>query len=84
MIEKAGKAPLAEASIANSKDLVVPMDPSASSSIPIDSSFTVYIDPTGVIFDASLNQTNAQNNNNKFYIAQVRTPMRLASVSTLA
>ena len=82
-VEKVGKVPLAEASIANSKDLVVPMDPSASLSDGLDSSFTVYIDPTGVIFDASLNQTNAQNNNNKFYIAQVSTPKSTASVSAL-
>lgn len=44
--------------------------------IPIDdgvaSSWHVYVDPdTGIIYDASLNQTNASNNNNKFYRVQV-------------
>lgn len=45
--------------------------------IPVDQlchmpGFQVYVDPdTGVIFDASLNQTNASHNNNKFYIIQV-------------
>ncbi|GKT41302.1 poly [ADP-ribose] polymerase 2-B [Colletotrichum spaethianum] len=32
---------------------------------------TVYIAPDGVIYDASLNQTNATNNNNKFYRVQL-------------
>ncbi|OHW98329.1 PARP-like domain-containing protein [Colletotrichum incanum] len=32
---------------------------------------TVYIAPDGVIYDASLNQTNATNNNNKFYRIQL-------------
>lgn len=44
--------------------------------IPIDdgvsSAWHVYVDPdTGIIYDASLNQTNASNNNNKFYRVQV-------------
>ncbi|KAG9698518.1 PARP-domain-containing protein, partial [Aureobasidium melanogenum] len=44
--------------------------------IPIDdgvaSSWHVYVDPdTGIIYDASLNQTNASNNNNKFYRVQL-------------
>lgn len=34
-------------------------------------SFEVYIDDDGVIYDASLNQTNAGNNNNKFYRLQL-------------
>lgn len=83
-VEKASKVPLAEAGIANSKDLVVPMDPSAGFLGGLDSSFTVYIDPTGTIFDASLNQTNTQNNNNKFYIAQVSSLMSPAFVTALA
>ena len=33
--------------------------------------YTVYIDSDGVIFDTNLNQTNARNNNNKFYRLQV-------------
>ncbi|OAA72364.1 poly polymerase 2 ADP-ribosyltransferase 2 [Cordyceps fumosorosea ARSEF 2679] len=45
--------------------------------IPVDNfcplpGVQVYIDPdSGVIYDASLNQTNASNNNNKFYIIQL-------------
>lgn len=37
------------------------------------SSYQVYIDDDGLIWDASLNQTNASANNNKFYKVQVRT-----------
>jgi poly [ADP-ribose] polymerase len=33
--------------------------------------YMVYIGDDGVIYDASLNQTNAGNNNNKFYRIQV-------------
>jgi hypothetical protein len=46
--------------------------------IPVDdectlASYRVYIDESdGIIYDASLNQTNATNNNNKFYRVQVR------------
>lgn len=44
--------------------------------IPIDDycplpSYRVYVDGDGTIWDASLNQTNAGNNNNKFYKVQV-------------
>jgi len=44
--------------------------------IPVDeycglTSYQVYIDDDKVIYDASLNQTNAGNNNNKFYRVQV-------------
>ncbi|KAM3438624.1 hypothetical protein MY4824_003163 [Beauveria thailandica] len=45
--------------------------------VPVDNfcplaGFQVYIDPdSAVIYDASLNQTNASNNNNKFYIIQL-------------
>lgn len=35
-------------------------------------SYQVYIDNDGTIWDASLNQTNASANNNKFYKVQVR------------
>jgi poly [ADP-ribose] polymerase len=48
----------------------------ANLDIPIDDGVSptwhVYVDPdTGIIYDASLNQTNASNNNNKFYRVQV-------------
>lgn len=44
--------------------------------IPVDEycplvNYKVYIDSTGLPLDASLNQTNASNNNNKFYRIQV-------------
>lgn len=32
----------------------------------------VYIDDSGIIYDAALNQTNVGNNNNKFYRIQVK------------
>lgn len=71
-VEKKPKVALAEGGIANTKDLVVPVDPSVHFAGGLGADFGVYIDPHGLIYDASLNQTNAQNNNNKFYIVQVR------------
>ncbi len=41
----------------------------------------VYIDDDGLIWDASLNQTNATANNNKFYKVQVRVPKLTQVVS---
>lgn len=54
--------------------------------IPVDSychlDLQVYVDPnSGVIYDASLNQTNARNNNNKFYIVQVSCMQQKSIVS---
>ncbi|KAI5293085.1 hypothetical protein KEM52_005845 [Ascosphaera acerosa] len=34
----------------------------------------VYVDDDGLVWDAALNQTNASNNNNKFYILQILRP----------
>lgn len=52
--------------------------------IPVDShsphffDHKVYVDPdSGMIWDASLNQTNASNNNNKFYIIQASSEFPL-------
>jgi poly [ADP-ribose] polymerase 2/3/4 len=44
--------------------------------IPLDEgcphqTYRVYIDENGVVYDASLNQSNASHNNNKFYRVQV-------------
>ncbi|GMK57423.1 hypothetical protein CspeluHIS016_0402570 [Cutaneotrichosporon spelunceum] len=44
--------------------------------VPIDEycnlvTYKVYIDDDGIIYDANLNQTNAGNNNNKFYRVQL-------------
>ncbi|KAI9652272.1 MAG: hypothetical protein M1829_001802 [Trizodia sp. TS-e1964] len=38
---------------------------------PLNGSHKVYIDPTGRIYDASLNQTDVKNNHNKFYRIQL-------------
>jgi poly [ADP-ribose] polymerase len=48
----------------------------ATLDIPVDDGvepgYHVFVDPnSGIIYDASLNQTNATNNNNKFYRVQV-------------
>jgi poly [ADP-ribose] polymerase 2/3/4 len=48
----------------------------STANIPLDEGcplfdYEVYVDPQGVIFDASLNQTNSTNNNNKFYRIQL-------------
>ncbi|KAK1724167.1 poly polymerase catalytic domain-containing protein [Colletotrichum acutatum] len=48
-----------------SKGIVVPLDEGCKVQ------GNVYIAPDGVIYDASLNQTNASNNNNKFYRIQL-------------
>ena len=51
---------------------------SRTTQVPLDEGCTltmyrVYIDDSGLIYDAALNQTNAGNNNNKFYRIQVST-----------
>lgn len=56
----------AENNITKSKDLVVQLDEHCP-----NVHHRVYIDDNGLIYDASLNQTNATNNNNKFYRVQV-------------
>lgn len=59
---------VAEAQIATSSTLRIPVDEGC----PL-ASYRVYVDPSdGIIYDASLNQTNAGKNNNKFYRVQVR------------
>ncbi|EAQ82970.1 hypothetical protein CHGG_10788 [Chaetomium globosum CBS 148.51] len=62
---KAEKA-MGKGQIAKSKTLLIPLDEGC----PFTTS-KVYIDDAGVIYDASLNQTNASNNNNKFYRIQL-------------
>lgn len=52
--------------VAKTQVVKVPMDEHCN----LDN-YTVYIDQDGVIYDASLNQTNSGNNNNKFYKIQV-------------
>jgi WGR domain len=48
-------------------NLTIPLDEGCN----LGSAYCVYVNPEGVIFDVSLNQTNAGNNNNKFYRIQV-------------
>ncbi|KAI0387336.1 PARP-domain-containing protein [Hypomontagnella monticulosa] len=62
------EAKVAVGQIAKSRDVRIPLDEGAEKKY---SSYEVYIDDDGVIYDASLNQTNATNNNNKFYRVQV-------------
>ncbi|KAF2204452.1 PARP-domain-containing protein [Delitschia confertaspora ATCC 74209] len=59
---------MGEESIIKSRDIVVPLDEGCT----LPTTYRVYIDDRGVIYDASLNQTNASANNNKFYRVQVR------------
>ncbi|KAK3686150.1 poly-ribose polymerase-like protein [Podospora appendiculata] len=64
-VAKVGKA-LGEGQVAKDKSIQVPLDEGC----PYYTS-KVYIGDDGVIYDASLNQTNASNNNNKFYRVQL-------------
>jgi poly [ADP-ribose] polymerase len=57
-----------EGSVVKSKDIVIPLDDNC-----FLTSYRVYVDDDGVVYDATLNQTNASHNNNKFYRVQVRT-----------
>ncbi|KAI0171974.1 PARP-domain-containing protein [Hypoxylon sp. FL1284] len=59
---------VADGQIAKSLDIRVPIDEGAERAFP---QYEVYIDGDGVIYDASLNQTNASWNNNKFYRIQL-------------
>ncbi|KAI1339536.1 PARP-domain-containing protein [Xylariaceae sp. FL0016] len=62
------EAKVAEGQIAKSLDVRIPVDEGSEREL---ANYEVYIDDDGVIYDASLNQTNAGNNNNKFYRVQV-------------
>ncbi|KAI8945652.1 poly polymerase catalytic domain-containing protein [Xylaria longipes] len=59
---------VAEAQIAKSLDVRIPVDEGAQRELV---NYEVYIDDNGVIYDASLNQTNSGRNNNKFYRVQL-------------
>ena len=58
---------MGEGQVAKSNDMQIPLDEGC-----LFPTSKVYIDDSGVIYDASLNQTNSSNNNNKFYRIQVR------------
>ncbi|KAI1269123.1 PARP-domain-containing protein [Xylariaceae sp. FL1019] len=62
------EAKVAEGQIAKSFDVKIPVDEGSERQLM---NYEVYINDDGVIYDASLNQTNASNNNNKFYRIQV-------------
>ncbi|KAK0609522.1 poly-ribose polymerase-like protein [Bombardia bombarda] len=57
---------IGQGQVAKKKDIQIPLDEGC----PYVTS-VVYIDDSGVIFDASLNQTNSSSNNNKFYRIQL-------------
>ncbi|GAW25107.1 putative poly [ADP-ribose] polymerase [Rosellinia necatrix] len=65
---KEREAKVAEGQIAKSSDVKIPVDEGAQREL---ANYEVYIDDDGVIYDASLNQTNAGRNNNKFYRVQL-------------
>ncbi|KAJ5625486.1 hypothetical protein N7510_001795 [Penicillium lagena] len=62
---------LKNAQIASSNSLKVPADKAFVHQSPNFQNPKVYIDDTGLIWDATLNQTNASSNNNKFYRIQI-------------
>lgn len=66
---KAEKKSAADNQVAQSADLVVPVDEFFH--LSGKQGFVVYIGDDMTIYDASLNQTNASANNNKFYKVQV-------------
>lgn len=58
---------VAEGQFIKKKDVKIPLDEFCT--LP---TYEVYVDPdSGMIYDASLNQSNSSNNNNKFYRIQV-------------
>ncbi|KAI1386905.1 PARP-domain-containing protein [Hypoxylon trugodes] len=66
---KEAKEPkVADGQIAKSRDVRIPLDEGADKGF---ANSEVYIDEDGVIYDASLNQSNASANNNKFYRVQI-------------
>ncbi|KAL2159038.1 hypothetical protein VTH06DRAFT_2797 [Thermothelomyces fergusii] len=63
---KGAERAVGEGQVAKNKDIQIPLDDGC----PFYQ-YKVYIDDSGVIYDASLNQTNATFNNNKFYRLQL-------------
>lgn len=66
--KKPKKPKVADGQIAKSLDVRIPVDEGVERQ---SAGYEVYIAKDGVIYDASLNQTNATANNNKFYRLQV-------------
>lgn len=81
--EKEREPQVAEGQIAKSFDVKIPVDEGARLELV---NYEVYIDDSGVIYDASLNQTNAGRNNNKFYRVQASlhsSPLHIYLLSLL-
>jgi poly [ADP-ribose] polymerase len=55
-----------DGSLLRSRNVNIPLDEGC----PLQT-YRVYVDDDGIVYDASLNQTNASNNNNKFYRVQL-------------
>ncbi|GKT99080.1 poly [Fusarium langsethiae] len=69
---------VAEGQFIKKKDIAIPLDEHCT--LP---TYQVWVDPdSGLIYDASLNQTNAGNNNNKFYRIQVLKDPKSATFKT--
>lgn len=69
---------VAEGQFIKKKDVAIPLDDHCT--LP---NYQVWVDPdSGLIYDASLNQTNAGNNNNKFYRIQVLKDPKSATFKT--
>jgi poly [ADP-ribose] polymerase len=64
---KKSKVMQKDGQIAKSRSVNIPVDEHC----PSKNKYKVYIDDDGMIFDATLNQTNSGNNNNKFYRLQL-------------
>lgn len=67
-VEEEETKKVAEGQFIKKKDAVIPLDEHCP-----EQDRTVHVDPdTGMIYDASLNQSNSSHNNNKFYRVQVQ------------
>lgn len=79
-VAQGGKAAaIGKEQIAKSWDVQVPVDEGCSLT-----GYGVHVDDDSVIWDASLNQTNAGQNNNKFYRIQVGAPLGLPGLAVTA
>ncbi|KAF4969972.1 hypothetical protein FSARC_2874 [Fusarium sarcochroum] len=69
---------VAEGQFIKKKDVAIPLDEHCT--LP---TYQVYVDPdSGLIYDASLNQTNSSANNNKFYRVQLLKDPKSATFKT--
>ena len=61
-----------DGSVLKSRNVQIPLDEGC-----LLQTYVVYIDDDGIVYDASLNKTDASANNNKFYRVQVCQSLRL-------